>query len=127
MNVTEKDLMLGNWITVVEKNGRRTNVEVSYLSNPEGDEGGEANDEYVDHFEAIPLTTEILLKNGFKESEDEVHENERFYTITVDGIKFSLKYARNVFQWIHPLDFSYVHELQNALKLSGIKMKFKLD
>lgn len=74
--------------------------------------------------EPIPLTPEILEKNGFVES----HVNGCFslYTLIYDGISFSLKYVRSVFQWLGPLDFKYVHELQHALRLCGIKKEIEL-
>ena len=75
-------------------------------------------------YDSIPLTTEFLEKNGFVES----HVNGCFslYTLIYDGISFSLKYVRSVFQWLGPLDFKYVHELQHALKLCGIKKEIEL-
>ena len=127
MTVNEKDLMLGDWITVVAKDGERTNVEVNYLSNPEDEYCGEANDDYVDHFDAIPLTPEILLKNGFRELEDESNGAKWYELISEkENIRFSLMYTRSVFCWLGPLDFQYVHELQHALKMSGIEKKIVL-
>lgn len=73
----------------------------------------------------IPLTPEILEKNEFFKSYDDdgIHYK---YTLISDGIGFSLKYVRSVFQWLGPLDFKYVHELQHALKLCGIKKEIEL-
>ena len=73
----------------------------------------------------IPLTTEILEKNGFKRelNEDNIHYK---FILIYDGIRFSLLYARNVFQWLGPLDFKYVHQLQHALRLCGIEKEIEL-
>lgn len=73
----------------------------------------------------IPLDTEILEKNGFEKelTEDGIHYR---FTLISDNIKFSLLYARSVFQWLGPMDFKYVHELQHVLRLCGIKKEIKL-
>ena len=73
----------------------------------------------------IPLTAEILEKNGFKKelSEDNIHYR---FILIYDGIRFSLLYARSVFQWLGPLDFKYVHELQHAIRLCGIDKEITL-
>lgn len=75
--------------------------------------------------EPIPLTQKILEKNGFKKelSEDNIHYR---FILIYDGVKFSLLYARSVFQWLGPLDFKYVHELQHALRLCGINKEIKV-
>ena len=73
----------------------------------------------------IPLSAEILEKNGFtkKLDADRLH----YWFILIDGhTKFSILYARSVFQWLGPLDFKYVHELQHALKLCGIEKEIVL-
>ena len=72
------------------------------------------------YIKPVPLTPEILEKNGFEKklTGDGIHH---CFTLISDGIKFLLFYTRSVFQWFGPLDFKYVHELQHALKLCGIK------
>ena len=79
----------------------------------------------VIYYRPIPLTTEILEKNGFLKSYDDdgIHFK---YTLISDGTSFSLKYIRNVFQWLGALDFKYVHELQHALKLADVNIEIKL-
>ena len=71
------------------------------------------------YFKPILLNPKILLKNGFKKELDKDGKHSRF--ILIDGhTRFSLLYAKSVFQWLGPLDFKYVHELQHALRLCGI-------
>ncbi len=78
-----------------------------------------------DEIEPIPLTSEILEKNGFTKEPDADGSHYRF--ILIDGhTKFSILYARSVFQWLGPLDFKYVHELQHALRLCGIEKEIVL-
>lgn len=73
----------------------------------------------------IPLTPEILEKNGFTKDLDldNVHY---WFTLIDEHIRFSILHVRNVFQWLGPLDFKYVHELQHALRLCGIKKEIEL-
>lgn len=72
----------------------------------------------------ILLTPEILEKNGFIKSYDDSFSPK--YTLNYEGISFSLKYARSVFQWLGSLDIKYVHELQHLLKICGINKKIEL-
>lgn len=75
--------------------------------------------------ESITLTAEILEKNGFKRelSEDNIHYR---FILIYDGVRFSLLYAQSVFQWLGPLDFKFVHELQHALRLCNIDKEIEL-
>lgn len=76
-------------------------------------------------YSPIPLTAEILERNGFKreDSDDDIH---RWFILIYEGVRFSLLYARSVFQWLGPLDFKYVHELQHALRLCGIEKEIEI-
>jgi hypothetical protein len=77
------------------------------------------------YLKPIHLTPEILENNGFtKELDgDGFHY---WYTLIADHTKFSLLYVRSIFQWLGPLDFKYVHELQHALRLCGIEKEIVL-
>jgi hypothetical protein len=78
----------------------------------------------IDELKPIPLTPDILEKNGFtKELENGSHYR---FTLIDEHIKISILYARSVFQWLGPLDFKYVHELQHALRLCGIKKEIEI-
>lgn len=72
----------------------------------------------------IPLTPEILEKNGFVKEEDE--DGNKRYSLIEGGTKFSLGYARSVFQWTFPIDVRYVHELQHALRLVGVEKEIEV-
>lgn len=74
---------------------------------------------FEDCYAPIPLTTDILEKNGFTKDldADGIHY---WFTLIDEHIRFSILYVRSVFQWLGPIDFKYVHELQHALKLCGI-------
>lgn len=88
------------------------------------------------HYEPIPLTSEILEKNGFENDFYEEESIADYHTIRLEG--YSLKYnigeidgylvtwcngSINVTTDMHGCvqkDISYVHELQHCLKLVGI-------
>ena len=115
------DLMIGDWVIAYGKN-----TQVVWVGNIHKlAVRGFPSEFYEDEIEPIPLTPEILEKNEFFKSYDDdgIHYK---YTLISDGIGFSLKYVRSVFQWLGPLDFKYVHELQHALKLCGIKKEIEL-
>ena len=73
----------------------------------------------------IPISKEILVKNGFEHTINELTQ-EQWFTLIHEGTRFTLKYARSVFQWLNPLDFKYVHELQHVLRLCDIKKEIIL-
>ena len=135
-----KELMIGDWVYAIDANGekhpcRANNLEYDY-TNKRGDfcvdfYGTGYDAEWPDiafNVEPIPLTPEILEKNGF------VQKLKKYYTISIDtslvikrepiyganGNTFLLGYFvnRSGFQWF--IELSYVHELQHALRLCGI-------
>lgn len=72
----------------------------------------------------IPLTPEILEKNGFVKEEDE--DGNKRYSLIEGGTKFSLGYARSVFQWTFPIDVRFVHKLQHLLRFCGLKKEIEV-
>jgi len=83
------------------------------------------SDYILDYIEGVILTPEILEKNGFTKEVD-ANSSHYWFTLIDDHTKFSLLYVKSIFQWLGPLDFNYVHELQHALKLCGINKNIKL-
>lgn len=79
----------------------------------------------IDELKPIPLTPEILEKNGFTKELD-ADKSHYWFTLIDEDIRFSVFYARSVFQWLGPLDFKYVHDLQHALRMCGIKKEITL-
>ena len=124
--LTEKELMIDDWVMYNPNVFIEDEYEPTKEWYPMKITSGEDIELAIEGcYAPIPLTTDILEKNGFVES----HINECFslrYTLIYDGISFSLKYVRGVFQWLGPLDFKYVHELQHALKLCGIDKTIEL-
>lgn len=135
MKATE--LMIGDWVNL--KNGKvimPCQVTVIGHSTQDRDDIGttvcvDLSKEFptcifdMDVITPIPLTPEILEKNGFVKELDSDGIHYRF-TLIQGCSQFSLLYARSVFQWLYPIDFKYVHELQHALKLCGIDKQIEL-
>jgi len=84
-------------------------------------------------FEAIPLTPEILKKNGFVNSyidenlnKDSVYKYNHFYTgnsviVDMESNKLIVKYENNIWMNLPYNRTIYVHELQHVLKHCDIK------
>ena len=124
--LTRKELMLGDWVMYNPNVFIEDEYEPAKDSYPTKIESGEDIDLAIQGcYKPSPLTIEILEKNGFKKELDDdwIHY---CYTLINDGTRFSLKYVLSVFQWLGPLDFKYVHELQHALKLCGIEKNIVL-
>ena len=89
----------------------------------------------VDILEPIPLTPEILEKNGFKHldissTEDTINRFVWRYSTDSQNIdlsynKFTKDYMLDSFR-IHMFPIIYVHELQHALRMGGIEKEIEL-
>ena len=75
------------------------------------------------YFEPIPLTREILVKNGFDFERHAFPEDEHFaLEIYIDdGVRWTV----NCYEY-DILLLEYVHQLQHALKLCGIEKEITL-
>ena len=69
----------------------------------------------------IPLTPEILEKNGFVVESRYFHGEPILYCVLVDGLWIDIS-GENYFEG----KLEYVHQLQHALKLCGIKKEIIL-
>ena len=126
--LTCKDLMIGDMVYSNCVDGSKILVRVTSIDSEtlmisgKGEFGNHwCNIQYV---EPIRLTCEFLANNGFVVSvDDDGHER---FTLAEGPTSFSVKYARSVFQWINPIDFMYVHELQHALSFCDIEKEFEL-
>lgn len=137
----KEELMLGDWVSV-----SGTNMQVAALGRTKAgflDEKGEMFYHDYDNIHPIPLTAEILEKNGFL-----LHKSASYfkqYMWTTGGISDYadvyievgkdhqdnwrwdlLQFKLNFYSgeaWF--LKKHYVHELQNALRLSGIEKEIE--
>lgn len=102
----------------------------------------------VEALEPIPLTPEILLKNGFEKSESNslsetwcwAKKSEKiynrwvqitFYNEPINGVSHLTKIETcsskgDGVNRLHSCDIESVHELQHALRLCGIDIEIKL-
>lgn len=135
--IKTKELMLGNWVLAGAKTQFPMYVtgifqDVAYLDF-EGNEG-DVWEEKEEDMLPVPLTEEILLKNGFVLESDGyrkeyLYKDQKNNFINIefeDGkcayICISIKRREVTEQNC----LKYLHELQNLLTLAGVEMKFKI-
>lgn len=122
-----KELMIGDW---VYNTHNRQNEQVAEIGS--GLVMLAYNDLYeYDEIEPIPITKEILEKNGFKEDDDGVYGDSNSYFIPTYQSGFDIGTWETHIEPTEGIgDFSgnlkYVHQLQHALKLCGIKKEIVL-
>lgn len=120
-----KDLMIGDWVILRDPDtNKKTKVTVTWC-----DLGGII----LQWFEPIPITTEILEKNGFVEQAygylRYFKSNDENYYFGFESISYFLEekiakatkeHSQSGLQEKVEFACTYVHELQHALKLVGI-------
>lgn len=124
------DLMIGNWVLYKDKPIKIIGIDGSqniiYYYNEED------YTEYpidVSNIEPIPLTKEILEKNGFKEHRYHgyfIGQSNSGYYIYFDDNWLSIHQSDYDINTIEFAWCKYVHVLQNALKLCGLKKEIVL-
>lgn len=130
--------MLGNWV-LAGKNAKFPMQVVSIFENEvyldfEGNEGDVWEEEEEDMF-PVPLTEEILLKNGFINMSDYYKDKEANIFIRLgEDITTSIRVEcldrkpnKPILSKVNAFNKTkYVHELQNLLTLAGVEMEFKI-
>lgn len=132
--MTSKDLMIGDWVNL-SKGGWSENRQVELIDI-------EMIAESVYLAEPLPITLEILEKNGFENDFYEEESVADYHTIRLEG--YSLRHNIGeadgyLVTWCNgginvttdlngcvQKDISYVHELQHALRLCGIEKEIEL-
>lgn len=122
----KKTLMIGDW---VYNTHNRQNEQVQEIGS--GLVMLNYNDLYeYDEIEPIPLTTEILEKNGFvlKEKEKGMYGVNIAPHYISDGVPFEVFCDGEPFAiWFkEPVNIKFVHQLQHALKLCSISKEIEL-
>ena len=74
-----------------------------------------------DEIHPIPLTPEILEKNGFSDESRHCHGEPLRYCVLVDGLWIDIN-GKNYFEG----KLEYVHQLQHALRICGIEKEIEL-
>lgn len=132
------DLMIGDWVLMdmnfSEENPIYTQPDYRHYQIKNGEDINLACETNclgdADVYLPIPLTPEILEKNGFESQHNVGYVLEHYddYTIIVDLWNHTLKILMNykvVFEKEY-FDTIPLQELQHALKLCGIKNSFEL-
>lgn len=131
--INPKDLMLNNWVYLSEKSKypmQVANIEMDmvYL-NFEGNES-DVFDGLPQYICPIPLTEEILQKNGFVKRKWIGHDNLFIYEYYGNKTNYPITVWYNsefsVLFFGEKKIIKYVHELQNLLKIAGIEIEFKI-
>ena len=133
------ELMIGDWVRIVDDDTDQsfeTRITgVSGLGNiyaplPEGEHAYPFS---VDCIEPIPITPEILEKNGFKQ--DPKSRSRKSHQIITNDVyiswwkgRLNIMYKPFVGHSTNHIncDGKYVHELQHALRLAGIEKEIVL-
>lgn len=137
MTLQAKDLMIGDW---VQLNGKpmqvgRINL-ISVNGKPAFCCGSPHIWSYNNDFNPIPLTQEILEKNGF----GKLIADSKYVTYTTLNNKISCTLVKETKQWMLTIGAAgsvkkkfvevscvdFVHELQHALRLCGIEKEIEL-
>lgn len=112
--------MIGDWVKCTDPKCEGHQVDLIDLANEEVGLDGEINN--FENIIPIPLTPEILEKNGFKYSE--------WYGWQIKEPDFTLCFVGDTPHFllddIFVCNCPYVHTLQHALKLCGIEKEIIL-
>lgn len=113
------DLMIGDWVLVDKVPIKIKQVCEDCIISDFGD-----GDEEVDCFEPIPLTPEILEKNGFEpDCDKKIYKNKSYGSdIRIRHFLGDFSFGEMLYCYDTPqfnswFSVSYVHKLQHALKL----------
>lgn len=127
-------LMIGDWLYFNEEEFDYVPVQVESLTMGDIFVKNENNplcyEADAKDLEYIPLTAEILEKNGFAH-EHSYEEGIAIEKFCINGMRID-QLAEDLFVWICPatnngiLTFHYVHELQHALRLCKIDKEIEL-
>lgn len=138
MNANE--LMLGDLVTFKDcQNDEHPTIVKIWQINANGDmlvsiDGCDVLDEISidDEIAGIPLTSEILEKNGFKQGEGFENRwyitefNDWYFSFYRSNTFWSLLINKGIFPKMNNIYINYVHELQHALRLCGIEKEIEL-
>ena len=127
-----KDLMIGDWFKSVDYNSpfRITAIyddvvqtQADYQSEIDGNWYSEVE---IKDLVPIPLTEDILVKNGF--DKDERSKYFHVYTLNIKGsYDFDICWSSvNGFNYEGDFMLTYVHQLQHLLRLCGIEKELTI-
>ena len=119
-----RDLMVGDWVAIPHGFAMQivdAGEDYAYATW-EGNESDpwEFCDKEGDEPEPIPLTPEIMKKNGFWEMENVNNGAEEYIVYAIAGLTFHYNRDNDYYFPNTPISWKYVHQLQHALRLCGL-------
>lgn len=124
------ELMIGDWVIVHARIDRTAKIETVDLHSVKTSIGGPW---IFDEIDPIPLTPEILEKNGWKHKYYGIYRQTIGETITIDIFPEGCSVeddrgSPNLYRLRYHLPaLKFVHELQHALRLCGIEKEITLN
>lgn len=115
--MTAKDYRIEDWVLYLGKKHRINSGDLVSMEL-------ESNTDIIDKvFQPIPITPDILEKNGFEFDGEKYYELEELEFVKVDsGYSLSINWDEYRFG----KDFKCVHELQHIMEIYGIENEIKL-
>lgn len=121
-----RELMTGDWVRIKDLKDpiKRLVCVDEYLGKVDFLDGEELIVTSIDNVLPIPLTKEILEKNGFEQDKNDKNYYKWNWYVMVDNVSYDTETGQlRIFKcshltYWHPI--GYVHELQNALRLCEI-------
>ena len=125
-----KSLMLNDWVVNTEFGKNEIDRVECIEENRVWLEKGEFYTP-INYIEPIPLTAEILEKNGFANDYEHIYTIATdFYDLDIEEISDSIwlitHYPHDVIVPSSECSVCYVHELQHALRLFGVNKEIEL-
>ena len=122
-----KELSIGNWVRYDFPEIGKRNIQVNSIDEEDNHIGaggvGASAWSDVSEFEPIPLTPEILEKNGFEENCGRWYNSEAL----MEFEPYQDGWCRTINCGEYSVYFiKYVHQLQNALRLAGVEKEIVL-
>lgn len=139
MNIN--DLMIGDWVLKLEQGGHYKKAKITAIYKDTISCVKSNNIEYIlsiNAIEPIPLTPEILEKNGIVYDYDQEECVADYTYIKVKGYLYQEEYVlidyynghikliNDISNTVVEMNINYVHELQHALRLCKIEKEIKL-
>lgn len=114
------ELMIGDWVIDTRKNCERKPIQITGESFVKAKADG-AYARSVIECDPIPLTEEILKKNGFKDGQYFAELYIQGWHVISDAHNLCMECERG---WHMNIPCRCLHELQHAFNLVGINMDF---
>lgn len=127
------ELMIGDWVLVAEcvadAHFRHYPDKVESISKDLVGLASDGLETILDRINPIPLTEEILVKNGFVCTQDKQWPEVLYWELTTDEEYFAIEENRltdHVFYNYAGIYIESLHQLQHLLRLCGIEKTIEL-